>query len=259
MSMYDKLRRDIRISKGYTDSNNWVPDWAGGMKKVLYVNGCSHTHGTELAMDNRLDLTWPHLLTNYLDFDLINDSECGSSNDRIFRTTIEYILSTPMPPEKVVIQFTDVERFELGHNNCNPRSLNRSEKHLPFFKDFFELNVRKSYISPEYTHKLLNQIYSLENIFKEHAISDYTFLIWRKVDQNYNTYKFINKDKLIFDVCLKLSQKYTTCIKPDPLRNNVPDNHFGQDAHYEIFEWLKYKKDWYGKITKSEDISENAY
>jgi hypothetical protein len=30
MSMYDKLRRDIRISKGYTDSNNWVPDWASG-------------------------------------------------------------------------------------------------------------------------------------------------------------------------------------------------------------------------------------
>jgi hypothetical protein len=30
MSMYDKLRRDIRISKGYTDSNSWVPDWASG-------------------------------------------------------------------------------------------------------------------------------------------------------------------------------------------------------------------------------------
>jgi hypothetical protein len=30
MSMYDKLRRDIRILKGYTDSNNWVPDWASG-------------------------------------------------------------------------------------------------------------------------------------------------------------------------------------------------------------------------------------
>jgi hypothetical protein len=30
MSMYDNLRRDIRISKGYTDSNNWVPDWASG-------------------------------------------------------------------------------------------------------------------------------------------------------------------------------------------------------------------------------------
>ena len=28
--MYDKLRRDVRISRGYTDSNSWVPDWASG-------------------------------------------------------------------------------------------------------------------------------------------------------------------------------------------------------------------------------------
>lgn len=259
MGWWNKVVRDKKINRKYSDSSYWVPDWASGMKKVLYVNGCSHTHGTNLSMDGRLDLTWPNLLSNYLDFNLVNDSECGSSNDRIFRTTIEYILSTAIPPEKVVIQFTDVERFELGDFNCNPRSVNRSETHLPFFKDVFELGVRKSYISPKYTHKLLNQIYSLENIFKEHSINDYTFLIWRKVDESYTTYKFINKDKLIFDVCLKLSQKYETCQKPDPFRNNVPDNHFGQDAHYEIFEWIKYGRDWYGKITKAEDISESAY
>jgi hypothetical protein len=249
----------MRISKGYTDSNSWVPDWASGMKKVLYANGCSHTAGTKLAMENRFDLTWPNLLAKNLDFNLINDSTPGASNDRIFRTTIEYILSTAIPPDKVVVQFTEFERFELAHSTCNPRSQTILEKYLPFLNDFFELNISKTDISLIYTHKLLNQIYSLENIFKEHAIDDYTFLIWRKVDQNYNTYKFINKNKIIFDVCLKLSQKYKTCQKPDPSRNNIPDGHFGQDAHYEIFEWLKYGKDWYGKIEKAEDISESAY
>jgi hypothetical protein len=229
------------------------------MKKTLYVNGCSHTHGTTISMEGRLDLTWPNLLANHLNFDLVNDSRCGASNDRIFRTTIEYILSAAIPPDKVVIQFTDVERFEFAHSSYNPRSKLRLEKYLTFFNDFFQLDRPKNDISLVYTHKLLNQIYSLETIFKEHAINDYTFLIWRKVDQNYNTYKFINKDRVIFNAALKLSQKYKTCQKPDPERNHIPDGHFGYDAHQEIFEWLKYGKDWYGKIEKAEDISESVY
>jgi hypothetical protein len=254
MSMYDKLRRDIRISRGYTDSNNWVPDWASKVKKLLYVNGCSHTAGTEIAMKYRLDLTWPNLLAKHLDYNLIDESECGKSNDNIFRTTIEYVLSSSIPPDKVVIQFTDVERFEINKKGMNPRSKDPGiEKYLPFIEDYFELNVNKREISTEYSHKLINQIYSLENIFKEHAIEDYTFLIWRKIDENYITYKFINKSKIILNVALKLSQKYKTCGMI-----NI-DNHFGQDAHEEIFEWLKYGKDWYGKITKAEEITDDLY
>ena len=37
MSMYDNLRRDIRISKGYTDNNNWVPDWASGEGSMFTI------------------------------------------------------------------------------------------------------------------------------------------------------------------------------------------------------------------------------
>jgi hypothetical protein len=218
--MYDKLRRDIRISKGYTDSNNWVPDWACGMKKVLYVNGCSHTHGTELAMDNRLDLTWPHLLTNYLVFDLINDSECGSSNDRIFRTTIEYILSTPTPPEKVVIQFTEPDRIEIIEKTFNPRSPILDEKYKYFAKEYFDVS---NIIDIKFSRKLLNQIYALEVLLKEYAINDYIFLVWRPVDINYITYKHIDKIKIMFNVSHKLHQKYEICKTLDPKRNNTPD------------------------------------
>ena len=35
--MYDKLRRDIRISKGHTDSNPWVPDWASGEGSMFTI------------------------------------------------------------------------------------------------------------------------------------------------------------------------------------------------------------------------------
>jgi hypothetical protein len=259
MSMYDKLRRDIRISKGYTNSNPWVPDWSGGMKKVLYVNGCSHTRGTELAMEGRLDLTWPNLLAKHLEFNLINDSTLGASNDRIFRTTIEYILSAAIPPDKVVIQFTEPERFEINNKSINPRSKNLPENFLPFINEHFKLDDLRSNISMGYSHKLLNQIYSLQNIFKEYYIDDYTFLIWRKVDHNYITYKIMDKNKIIFDVALKLNQKYTLCKTPDPFRNNIPDHHFGADAHDEIFKWIRFGKSMIEKIEKSEEYAQNSY
>lgn len=51
MSMYDKLRRDIRISKGYTDSDSWVPDWASG-KKAMFTVEMDHEEITVTVLDN---------------------------------------------------------------------------------------------------------------------------------------------------------------------------------------------------------------
>ena len=255
MSMYDKLRRDIRISKGYTDSNSWVPDWACGMKKVLYVNGCSHTHGTETAMDGRLDLTWPNLLTNYLNYELINDSKKGASNDHIFRTTIEHILSSAIPPDKVVIQFTEPERLEINGKKLNPRALASNTKFDYFIKEYFP-QLEPPNI--EFSNKLLNQIYTLEILLKEHGVDDYFFLIWRSVNTKYITYKFINKNKMVFDVSHKLSQKYKVSQKIDP-KTNLPDYHFGRDAHYELFEWVKINKSWEGELKNPDEWYNHIY
>lgn len=229
------------------------------MNKVLYVNGCSHTAGTELSMEGRLDLTWPNLLAEHLEFDLVNDSDLGASNDRIFRTTVEYILSAAIPPEKVVVQFSDHERFEINQMGMNPRSPNLDKKFLPFVNEYFEMDRERANTSPGYTHKLLNQIYSLQLILENMGIDDYTFMVWRKVDESYITYRHINRDKIFFNMLLKLSQKYEVCQTPDPDRGNIPDRHFGQDAHYEVFEWLKYGKSRLDKAGKAEHIIENAY
>lgn len=239
------------------------------MKKVLYTNGCSHTHGTNIAMNNRLDLTWPNLLSNYLNYNLINDSQTGVSNDYIFRTTIEYILSTPVPPEKVVIQFTNPERFEINNHQLNPRAVEDVEiypkqlsdfykQFIPFYKTYFNLDKSQNQISLTHTHKLLNQIYSLEKIFFEHAIDDYTFLIWKNIDTEYITYKHLNKNKIIFNVDRRLIKKYERCKIINP-RYNIPDNHYGADAHNEIFEWIKNHK-YYGEVyTEPDDWINHVY
>ena len=58
------------------------------MIKTLYTNGCSFTWGDELS--NR-ELRYSRLLSDKLQVNLIDDSMCGSSNDRILRTTFDFI------------------------------------------------------------------------------------------------------------------------------------------------------------------------
>lgn len=220
----------------------------------LYTNGCSHTRGTELALDGQMHLTWPNLLADHLGYELVDESLCGASNDTIYNTTLEYILSNPIPPDKVVIQFTVLDRFDIGNRTVLPRSsLKRVTPYNNFFKDYFTDNDK------ELSHKLLNQMYSLQNIFYEHAIEDYTFLVWRPVDEEYITYRHLDKDRIMFDVNHRLSQKFDLCMKPDPERWNKPDGHYGADAHEEMFNWLITKSNWNAELKEKETFIENVY
>lgn len=228
------------------------------MSKVLYTNGCSHTRGTEISLNGQLNLTWPNLLSKHLNYDLIDESTCGSSNDSIFRRTLEYILSSPIPPNKAVIQFTVYHRFDIGHRTLLPRTSLKytNSPYNEFYKDFFSRDVD---LEMELSHSLLNQIYALEKIFLDHGVDEYNFLVWRAVDKNYITYKHLNKDRIIFDVNHKLSQNFNLCDKPDPLRNNIPDGHYGADAHEQIFNWLKNPLNSNIKMELEENYIENIY
>lgn len=178
----------------------------------LYTNGCSYTKGTELALDGQMNLTWPNLLANHLRYELVDGSLCGASNDTIYNTTLEYILSNPIPPDKVVIQFTDNDK--------------------------------------ELSHKILNRMYSLQNIFYEHAIEDYNFLVYGSIDEEYITYRHLNKDHIMFDVNHKLSN---SGILLDP------ENGYMADAHKEIFNWLITKSFWDSDLREKETFIEYVY
>lgn len=69
---------------------------------LLYANGCSMTYGAELGgmgsfaeteRENkyRIEHAWPNQLGKLLNMQSINDAKGGSSNDRITRTTLEWI------------------------------------------------------------------------------------------------------------------------------------------------------------------------
>ena len=104
---------------------------------ILYANGCSHTAAAEavvpgaFAVDDgkngidrrphplNLAASWCTHLAQDLGMDLVCDAESASSNDRIIRTTREWIANNPDKLSKtfMVIQWTTWEREEWLHNN----------------------------------------------------------------------------------------------------------------------------------------------
>ena len=99
--------------------------------KTLYVNGDSWTAGNGVLDDpafdnltkmqktkvNLYNYAWPVYLAEGLGIDeLVNDSIGGGSNDRIVRTTIDFILSRSPEERKnvlVVVGWTTVNRSEI--------------------------------------------------------------------------------------------------------------------------------------------------
>jgi hypothetical protein len=104
---------------------------------ILYANGCSHTAAAEAVIpaafakddgragiDRRphpinLAASWCTVLAKKLGMDLVCDAESASSNDRILRTTKDWIKknSNLVANTLFVIQWTTWEREEWLHND----------------------------------------------------------------------------------------------------------------------------------------------
>ena len=100
----------------------------------LYINGCSHTaaaeavHPAAFAEDDgkyrhmgrkphpdNMAVSWATVLANKLGYELVCDAESAASNDRILRTTTDYISHHNIHDTLVVIQWTTWEREEWLH------------------------------------------------------------------------------------------------------------------------------------------------
>jgi len=99
---------------------------------TLYTNGCSFTYGAEL--DNR-ELRYGHLLANKLGCEYyVDDSLNGSGNDRILRTTLDYLQDPNINLEDlcVVIGWSGISRKEffvndIGWHTITPTGIGSNE------------------------------------------------------------------------------------------------------------------------------------
>src|SRR5574337_364244 len=100
------------------------------MIDFLYANGCSWTHGNGLDTDPLFTkipespkktefvnkYRWPDRLASYIKCDLLNDGWGAGSNNRIIRTTCEFLQNYPKEKYKnllVALAWTTIERNEI--------------------------------------------------------------------------------------------------------------------------------------------------
>lgn len=104
---------------------------------ILYVNGDSNSAGAELT---NLSNSWASIISSRLQSKLINQAKGGSSNDRILRTTIEFLDRSTDSDLFVVIGWTSWEREEwqyqgqyydvnAGGHDTMPEELQEQYKH----------------------------------------------------------------------------------------------------------------------------------
>ena len=98
-------------------------------------NGCSFVWGDELK--DPMNSRFSKLLSDKINMQEINLSLKGGSNDRIFRTTMDYLQTSPKP-DIMIIVWSGIDRFEYidvmekdQHDEyylqCSPSRINQTE------------------------------------------------------------------------------------------------------------------------------------
>lgn len=167
---------------------------------ILFTNGCSFTWGggldNNIVSDNntRLQNVWPHHLGKLLKTDkVVNISAGCGSNQRIVRTTFDWITSTPkeeLQDTVAVIQWSDISRYEWYHGvehqyeneqkrwlraNVNGVIPGTDDAKMPHDSSWNEINSMrfKSYTDIEGMYKHITECEALDNIFRKFNVKYY--------------------------------------------------------------------------------------
>lgn len=94
----------------------------------LVVNGCSFTYGD--GLDDPTTQAWPALLANKLGVPVVNIAMGGTSNDRIYRKTVDYFLKdVGSNPFYIIGMTSDTRREEYRRSGEEYLPLNLISNH----------------------------------------------------------------------------------------------------------------------------------
>ena len=138
---------------------------------ILYTNGCSFTWGDELSNRNS---RFASLLANKLNCKLVDGSMNGSSNERILRTTFDYLQDPKTDLENliVVIGWSGISRTEIynnGWDTITPTMMGTNTKAIEYYK----------HIQSEQQDnlKFYNQVLLLQLWLEKHNVKYFMFRI----------------------------------------------------------------------------------
>jgi len=195
------------------------------MAKILF-NGCSMVEMGNLDAD--LDWrfkSWPYLLSKKLDIDCVNIGKTMSSNYRIFRTTIDYLIINS-DIDIVFIGWTNADRIELALSNgdfvkMTPHGSladNSVPNDIPYHKDYYK-NHYNDWIQHVETVRIM---YTLEQLCRYKNIK-----LWNINSVFHNHINQYN-DLLPYNFYYaKVSKKYR-----DPLQHKKYREEFSQVVEF---------------------------
>lgn len=161
------------------------------MKKVLYVNGCSHCCGAEISYVNShrepkdLELSWPGQLSKKYNLIHKNDALSGQGNQSIYSNTVHSILALlkNYKPDEIfaIIGWSGFERTDFIYDD-------KRYMFIPGFQEtrffnFWPSTVKKAFkhyiLGCDFHNHLQNQTmllyFSMRNFLEKYNI-DYYFI-----------------------------------------------------------------------------------
>jgi hypothetical protein len=154
---------------------------------ILYVNGCSITHGYLVGFEN----SWANILSKNNNFDLINDSQCGVGNDFIFHKSLESItklINENKKPESVIIQWSGANRRLHCDINGNYYYVNLTD-HIKYQPKY----------EPMGSEHTLHYMFSLQEFLKVNRVK-YYFFNYMDLDYSIKSLNIYNKIDWEFNI-----------------------------------------------------------
>ncbi len=229
---------------------------------ILIANGCSHTAGAEIEAPLQgecYEKAWPKKLADSLGYKPINLAISGASDDRVVRTTIDFLgklkKSPKFNPNKVfvVICWPGLHRTELYRtaenedgfwdNGWMPIVVGNEETYQAQCSQS-AFAFYKTWVMRQNNHQASIKFYSnvllLQNILISNRIK---YLFWNSsmtVPSNYIQYlNEINHKR--FPHILEKEKSYTEMLESNGFRHSpfAKWGHYGEDSHKWFADFLK--------------------
>ena len=180
------------------------------MKKLLYTIGDSWTQGWDLK--NPKKECYPYLLSKKLNCNLINEAKPASSNDWMFRKSVEWILKNDT---------SNIHTFIVGWSASARREENFSFYHGGEPK-YERINYKGNFVSNWISDNLSNEklsaiktftyIYTLQEILKKNNINYLFYFPWEEILIEDSWYEE-NIKEYVHDINLKIDKNF--CVGPE--------------------------------------------
>lgn len=236
---------------------------------MLFVNGCSHTAGSEIDFHMQPECkekAWPKKLADMNNWDIVNIAHPGASNERIRRTTVEWFIKNTQLQKNydiddivVMLMWSGFERFEEWNSRVKAFISSQSDsfldEKLPEFKEYAKLKtIINTWASNQY--KNLVDVY-MTAIFLENLGIKYYFLngvqSWSTREKFINTgmineydtiYRGYGEDRIARHLGFHNENDLPKHrLKDIPANNHAKWDHWTEEGHLVwagiVQEWMK--------------------